>query len=135
MIYTGNTQKNGAVSIGITIETAPLFCVCSVYRTLMILITILCIKVNIGFMLHYMCDMFHDSICRSYPLLHIFVIFIAVSRGSYIFCEVTDCINPTTHISHSDGTHFEFYMFEKPSWINRGHHCPFYRNRSGFWKL
>ena len=30
-IYTGHTQKNGADSIGITIETAPFFCVCPVY--------------------------------------------------------------------------------------------------------
>ena len=30
-VRTGHTQKNGAVSIGITIETAPLFCVCPVY--------------------------------------------------------------------------------------------------------
>jgi hypothetical protein len=29
-IYTGHTQKNGAVSIVIPIETAPLFCVCPV---------------------------------------------------------------------------------------------------------
>jgi hypothetical protein len=28
---TGNTQKNGAVSIVFTIETAPFFCVYSVY--------------------------------------------------------------------------------------------------------
>jgi hypothetical protein len=28
--FTGHTQKNGAVSIVFTIETAPLFCVCSV---------------------------------------------------------------------------------------------------------
>ena len=30
--YTGYTQKNGAVSIVNTIETAPLFCVDSVYH-------------------------------------------------------------------------------------------------------
>jgi hypothetical protein len=30
-IYTGHTQKNGAVSIYIQIETAPFFCVCPVY--------------------------------------------------------------------------------------------------------
>jgi hypothetical protein len=30
-IYTGHTQKNGAVSIVFTIETAPLFCVYPVY--------------------------------------------------------------------------------------------------------
>jgi hypothetical protein len=28
--YTGHTQKNGAVSIVFTIETAPFFCVCPV---------------------------------------------------------------------------------------------------------
>ena len=31
--HTGHTQMNGAVSIGITIETAPFFCVCPVYAT------------------------------------------------------------------------------------------------------
>jgi hypothetical protein len=30
--YTGHTQKNGAVLIVNTIKTAPLFCVCSVYK-------------------------------------------------------------------------------------------------------
>jgi hypothetical protein len=30
-IYTGLTQKNGAVLIVFTIETAPFFCVCPVY--------------------------------------------------------------------------------------------------------
>jgi hypothetical protein len=30
-MYTGYTQKNGAVSIVFTFETAPLFCVCPVY--------------------------------------------------------------------------------------------------------
>ena len=30
--YTGHTQKNGAVLIVFTIETAPFFCVCPVYR-------------------------------------------------------------------------------------------------------
>jgi hypothetical protein len=30
-IYTGHTQKNGAVSIYIYYETAPFFCVCPVY--------------------------------------------------------------------------------------------------------
>ena len=30
-IYTGHTQKNGAVSIVNTIKTAPFFCVCPVY--------------------------------------------------------------------------------------------------------
>jgi hypothetical protein len=29
--YTGRTQKNGAVSTVVTVETAPLFCVCPVY--------------------------------------------------------------------------------------------------------
>jgi hypothetical protein len=29
--YTGYTQKNGVVSIGIAIETAPFFCVYPVY--------------------------------------------------------------------------------------------------------
>jgi hypothetical protein len=29
--YTGYTQKNGAVSINISIETAPFFCVCPVF--------------------------------------------------------------------------------------------------------
>jgi hypothetical protein len=28
--YTGHTQKNGAVSIELEIETAPFFCVCTV---------------------------------------------------------------------------------------------------------
>jgi hypothetical protein len=28
---TGHTQKNGAVSMVFTIETAPLFCVCPVF--------------------------------------------------------------------------------------------------------
>jgi hypothetical protein len=31
-IYTGHTQKNGAVVIVNTIKTAPFFCVCPVYR-------------------------------------------------------------------------------------------------------
>ena len=30
MEYTGHTQKNGAVSIDLEIETAPFFCVCPV---------------------------------------------------------------------------------------------------------
>jgi hypothetical protein len=29
--YTGNTQKNGAVSIVFTVDTAPFVCVCTVY--------------------------------------------------------------------------------------------------------
>jgi hypothetical protein len=33
--YTGHTQKNGVVSIGITIETAPFFCVYPVYTLYM----------------------------------------------------------------------------------------------------
>jgi hypothetical protein len=33
--YTGHTQKNGAVSIVFTIETAPLFGVCPVYVRIM----------------------------------------------------------------------------------------------------
>ena len=32
MVYTGYTQKNGAVSIVNTIEPAPFFCVCPVYK-------------------------------------------------------------------------------------------------------
>ena len=31
-MYTGHTQKNGAVLIVFTIKTAPFFCVCPVYR-------------------------------------------------------------------------------------------------------
>jgi hypothetical protein len=30
-VYTGHTQKNGAVLIVFTIKTAPFFCVCPVY--------------------------------------------------------------------------------------------------------
>jgi hypothetical protein len=30
-IYTGHTQKNGAVLIVFSIKTAPFFCVCPVY--------------------------------------------------------------------------------------------------------
>jgi hypothetical protein len=31
LIYTGHTQKNGAVSLCLTFETAPFFCVYPVY--------------------------------------------------------------------------------------------------------
>jgi hypothetical protein len=34
LLYTGNTQKNGAVSIVNSFETAPFFCVCPVYEML-----------------------------------------------------------------------------------------------------
>jgi hypothetical protein len=32
ILYTGHTQNNGAVLIVNTIKTAPLFCVCPVYK-------------------------------------------------------------------------------------------------------
>ena len=32
ILYTGHTQKSGAVLIVNTIKTAPLFCVCPVYK-------------------------------------------------------------------------------------------------------
>jgi hypothetical protein len=34
VLYTGHTQKNGAVSIVFTIETVPFFCVCPVFSSL-----------------------------------------------------------------------------------------------------
>ena len=38
-IYTGHTQKSGAVSIVNTTETAPFFCVCPVYTLCMYVYT------------------------------------------------------------------------------------------------
>jgi hypothetical protein len=40
--YTGHTQKNGAVSIVNSFETAPFFCVCPVYARVKNIVIVLC---------------------------------------------------------------------------------------------
>ena len=44
--YTGHTQKNGAVSKEFTIDTAPLFCVCPVYRPVGLAAVHICVDLS-----------------------------------------------------------------------------------------